>query len=104
MKHKSASKSVGSGNAVQTTKIPAQPDSPQLLTRRDVAKRWACCEHTVARCEELEPIRFNRRRLRYRLEDVLAIEAAADQQGENQRQWEQAQAIKAAAGQEGVAA
>lgn len=49
-----------------------------LLTRRDVAKRWVCCEHTVARCEELKPIRFNQRRLRYRLGDVEAIEKSAN--------------------------
>ena len=79
-----------------TKKTESPTGEQKLLTRHDVAKRWACCEHTVARCEELQPIRFNRRRLRYRLEDVLAIEAAADQQGENQRQWEQAQAIEAA--------
>jgi len=46
----------------------------KLFTRREVAKRWACCEHTVARCEALKPIRFNKRRLRYRLEEIEAVE------------------------------
>lgn len=49
---------------------------PDCLTRRDVANRWNCCPHTVARRPDLTPIRFNRRLLRYRLEDVQAIEAA----------------------------
>lgn len=53
----------------------------KLLTRRDVAIRWACCEHTVARCEELKPIRFNKRRIRYQLKNVEAVEAAAGQEG-----------------------
>lgn len=49
----------------------------QLLSRRQVARRWDCCEHTVARLDELKPLRFNKRFLRYRLEDIEAIEAAA---------------------------
>lgn len=49
----------------------------QLLTRRQVAERWSCCEHTIARNRSLKPIRFNRRMLRYRLENVEAVEAAA---------------------------
>ena len=55
------------------------PQTPKqiFLTRRQIAERWACCEHSVARKNELKPLRFNRRMLRYRLEDVLAIEAAA---------------------------
>ncbi len=52
---------------------PASP-SPQLLSRRQVAERWSVCPHTVARTKELVPIRFNGRRLRYRLSDVEALE------------------------------
>ena len=48
-----------------------------LLSRRQVAQRWACCEHSVMRRKDLKPLRFNRRFLRYRLSDVKAIEAAA---------------------------
>jgi hypothetical protein len=63
---------------ISTMKSKKQMEKPsddqKLLTRRDVAERWACCEHTVARCEDLKPIRFNRRRLRYRLENVVAVE------------------------------
>lgn len=48
-----------------------------LLSRRQVAERWSCCEHTVARRKDLKPLRFNRRFLRYKLSDIEAIEAAA---------------------------
>ena len=48
-----------------------------LLTRRQVAQRWNCCGHTIARMRNLRPVRFNRRLLRYRLEDIQAIETAA---------------------------
>ena len=53
------------------------PASSRLLTRRDLAARWACCPHTIARMNNLRAVRFNRRRLRYRIDDILAIEAAA---------------------------
>jgi hypothetical protein len=64
---------------------PGQPDpqpladeSPtRLLTRRQLADRWSCCPHTIARRKDLKPLRFNNRLLRYRLQDVEAIEAAA---------------------------
>jgi hypothetical protein len=77
MKTKNASKSVGSGSAVQTTNSPAKPESSQLFSRRQLAQRWNCCPHTIARRTDLNPLRFNRRLLRYRLEDIVAIEAAA---------------------------
>jgi hypothetical protein len=48
-----------------------------LLTRQQLAERWQCCPHTIARRKDLKPLRFNRRLLRYRLEDILAIEAGA---------------------------
>ena len=57
------------------------PNSPAqqtaLLTRRQLAARWGCCGHTISRMKDLRPVRFNRRRLRYKLEDILQIEAAA---------------------------
>src|SRR6266542_1284173 len=62
------------------TKYPAEahassdPDSPQFLSRRQVARRWNCCEHTVARRRDLKPVRFNARFLRYRREDVETLE------------------------------
>ena len=54
--------------------------SEQLLSRRALAQRWDCCIETIKRRERegiLKPIRFNQRLLRYKLSDILAIEAAA---------------------------
>lgn len=48
-----------------------------LLSRKEVAQRWHCCVASVARRKDLQPVRFTRRFLRYRLEDVEAVEAAA---------------------------
>lgn len=48
-----------------------------LLTRQQLAERWRCCGHTIARRKDLQPVRLGRRLLRYRLSDVEAIEAAA---------------------------
>jgi hypothetical protein len=45
-----------------------------FLTRRQLADRWQVCPHTIARRKDLNPVRFNRRLLRYRLADVLALE------------------------------
>lgn len=57
----------------------AQSNQPLagLLSRKQVAQRWGCCEHTIARRTDLTPLRFNSRLLRYRLQDVQAVEAAA---------------------------
>ena len=52
----------------------------QLLSRGAVAQRWECCIETIKRRERagiLKPIKFNQRLLRYRLSDIVAIEAAA---------------------------
>ena len=54
--------------------------SEQLLSRRALAQRWGCCTETIKRRERegiLKTIRFNQRLLRYRISDVVAIEAAA---------------------------
>ena len=62
----------------QTQQIANQ--SEQLLSRRALAQRWECCIETIKRRERegiLKSIRFNRRLLRYRLSDILSIEAAA---------------------------
>jgi hypothetical protein len=48
-----------------------------LLTRQELAERWRCCPHTIARNKQLRPIRLGNRLVRYRLTDVEAIEAAA---------------------------
>jgi hypothetical protein len=48
-----------------------------LLSREEVANRWSCCPHTIARRKDLKPLRLGRRLVRYRLSDVEAIEMAA---------------------------
>jgi hypothetical protein len=60
-------------------RLDQHPQNPSaaLLSRREVAERWRCCEHTVARRKDLKPLRFNSRLLRYRVQDIEAIEAAA---------------------------
>jgi len=47
----------------------------RLLTRKEVAERWGVVVHTIARNKNLKPIRFNGRLIRYRLEDVIALES-----------------------------
>jgi hypothetical protein len=52
--------------------------SEQLLSRKALANRWGVCRETIKRAERagvLHAIRFNGRLLRYKLSDVLAIEA-----------------------------
>ena len=59
---------------------PFDNQSEQLLSRGAVAQRWECCIETIKRRERagiLKPIKFNQRLLRYRLSDIVAIEAAA---------------------------
>lgn len=51
--------------------------SSTLLTRHEVAQRWHCCPHSVARRKNLRPLRLSGRMLRYRMADVLAVEAQA---------------------------
>lgn len=95
MKHSSASKPKGSRDTAQvnqhesglshgefedqTTSLDqnTQQHIRELISRRELAARWGVCPHTIARRRDLKPVRFGRRLLRYRLGDVLAIEAAA---------------------------
>ena len=49
----------------------------ELITREQLARRWKCCPHTVARRRDLQPIRLGRRLVRYSLAQVLRIEAEA---------------------------
>jgi hypothetical protein len=54
--------------------------SEQLLSRKALANRWGVCRETIKRAERaglLRAIRFNERLLRYKLSDILAIEADA---------------------------
>ncbi|MEI7731681.1 MAG: hypothetical protein WCO56_19070 [Verrucomicrobiota bacterium] len=47
------------------------------LSRRELARRWHVCPHTIARRKDLRPVRLNQRLIRYWLDEILAIEAAA---------------------------
>ena len=50
---------------------------PEFISRDQLAKRWSVSKETIKRREReglLTPIRFNQRLLRYRLEDIIAIE------------------------------
>ncbi len=51
----------------------------ELISRDQLAKRWSISKETIKRREReglLNPIRFNQRLLRYRLEDIVAVEQA----------------------------
>lgn len=48
--------------------------SDKFLTCKEVAARWRCSERTVREMSELKPVRFSKRFMRYRLEDVQAFE------------------------------
>ena len=58
-------------------RFPKQSDT--LISRNQLAKRWSVSKETIKRREReglLKPIRFNQRLLRYRLDDIIAIECA----------------------------
>jgi hypothetical protein len=71
------------------TRVPVTPPNgnghavdhgqDQLLTRRGVAARWSCNPKTIQRHAELAKLalRFGPTMIRYRLSDVLQVEAAA---------------------------
>jgi hypothetical protein len=55
-------------------------ESDQLISRRALALRWGVSVETIKRRQRdgiLRAIRFNERLLRYKLRDVVAIEASA---------------------------
>jgi predicted DNA-binding transcriptional regulator AlpA len=52
-------------------------NSPEFLTRAQLAARWGCCRHTIARRKDLHPVRLGRRLVRYRRAEIEAIEAKA---------------------------
>lgn len=91
MKRNIESKPSGSGlpaesNQSQTGLSPVGQQSPiGLLTREQVAQRWGCCTHTIARRKDLQPVRLGPRLVRYRLVDVEAIERAASGDEEGQQ-------------------
>jgi hypothetical protein len=60
--------------------IKRKDEAERLLSRGELATRWSCSRETLKRRERegiLKAIRFNQRLLRYRLSDILSIEAAA---------------------------
>lgn len=59
------------------SKIQFPKQSGTLISRNQLAKRWSVSKETIKRREReglLKPIRFNQRLLRYRLDDIVAIE------------------------------
>ena len=60
----------------------SQEANPEILiTRKQLSARWCCCGMTLKRREAagvLKAVRFNQRMLRYRLSDILRIEAEAE--------------------------
>lgn len=59
---------------MKNTDKPPVIQTERLLTRKEVAQRWGVVVHTIARNKNLKAIRFNGRLLRYRIEDVIALE------------------------------
>jgi hypothetical protein len=56
---------------------PGGAEGERLLTRRQLASRWACSGETIKRRTRaglLYPVHFGPRMLRYRLSDILRIE------------------------------
>ena len=56
------------------------PGEDEFLSRAQLCTRWGVCRETIKRREKegiLRALRFNQRLLRYRLSDVLRIEAGA---------------------------
>jgi len=59
---------------------PYTSGGEELLSRAQLCSRWSVCRETLKRRENegvLKALRFNQRLLRYRLSDVLRIEAGA---------------------------
>jgi len=56
--------------------IARKPEEQQeLITRREVAKRWGVCTRTIGRYHDLlKPVSFSRRLKRYRIDVVIAVE------------------------------
>ena len=57
--------------------VSLQPDNVAMFSRKELADRWGVSTDTIRRLEQdglLNPIRFNSRLLRYRRQDVEAIE------------------------------
>jgi len=65
---------------VSAEKNKREHPAERLLSRGELSIRWSCSRETLKRRERegvLRAIRFNQRLLRYKLSDILAIEATA---------------------------
>jgi hypothetical protein len=62
------------------TSRPRSSEGEELISRAQLCTRWSVCRETIKRREKegvLKALRFNQRLLRYRLSDILRIEAGA---------------------------
>jgi hypothetical protein len=63
-----------------TARLKAYPEKDIFISREALAERWDVHVETIKRDERdgrLQPIRIGERRIRYRLDDILAIENKA---------------------------
>jgi hypothetical protein len=69
-------------SSVKKSGTPSIEDD--LIERSTLARRWKCHRETIRRKEktgQLHPLQLGERMIRYRLSEVLAIEAAAARKG-----------------------
>jgi hypothetical protein len=65
---------------LRTARLKAYPEKDIFISREALAERWDVHVETIKRDEKngrLQPIRIGDRRIRYRLDDILAIENEA---------------------------
>src|SRR5262245_60634148 len=65
---------------LRTARLKAYPEKDIFISREALAERWDVHIETIKRDERnglLIPFRIGGRRIRYRLDDILAIEAEA---------------------------
>ncbi|MFT5407090.1 MAG: ribosome-binding protein aMBF1 (putative translation factor) [Verrucomicrobiales bacterium] len=61
--------------------LSQRASADRMLSRKQLADRWSVSKETIKRREReglLQPIRFNQRLLRYRLADILELEASLE--------------------------
>jgi hypothetical protein len=65
---------------LRTARLKAHPEQDIFISREALAERWDVHIETIKRDEKLGrliPFRIGGRRIRYRLDDILAVEAEA---------------------------
>jgi hypothetical protein len=65
---------------LRTARLKAYPEKDIFISREALAERWDVHVETIKRDERngrLTPFRIGGRRIRYRLDEILAIEAGA---------------------------